>query len=264
MRVFWVDRRLPPCLMRHSTTAQTIRELCRKLKPLGAWDTVEAHGSVKQLPVLNIDLLAHSHNHPDRQQCALKTMVVRACLTRGSANDCIAWNRIGLTNGYFRVFHALTKKHAQRLSRELPQFFRDNPLTVGTGKNKHYKYVGLSIIGDGCRSSRVFPNPPFDTTHDRPPQRHLANQTLLGDANYRTPFLDFFVAGPLPLGVTDVGQVCSLRCLYSLVYVPACKHPKHHVTSSHEIHRHPHDNSLLTACSRSAACPTCPRSSWRR
>lgn len=57
-----------------------IRELCRKLKPLGAWDTVEAHGSVKQLPVLNIDLLAHSHTHPVRHEEALKTMVVRACL----------------------------------------------------------------------------------------------------------------------------------------------------------------------------------------
>ena len=57
-----------------------IRELCRKLKPLGAWDTVEAHGSVKQLPVLNIDLLAHSHTHPVRHEEALKTMVVRACV----------------------------------------------------------------------------------------------------------------------------------------------------------------------------------------
>lgn len=72
-----------------------IRELCRKLKPLGAWDTVEAHGSVKQLPVLNIDLLAHSHTHPDRREEALKTIVVRACLpacvplTRRWVGECL-------------------------------------------------------------------------------------------------------------------------------------------------------------------------------
>lgn len=29
----------------------------------------------------------------------------------------------------------------QRLNRELPQFFRDNPLTSANGKNKDYKCV---------------------------------------------------------------------------------------------------------------------------
>lgn len=103
------------------------------------------------------------------------------------------------------------KTNAQRLNRELPQFFRENPLTVGASKNKHYKCVGQCLTVKSTNAPTDQTCPPINPRHatHRPPQRHLANQTLLGDANYRTPFLDFFVAGPQPLGVTDVGQVRS-------------------------------------------------------
>lgn len=135
------------------------------------------------------------------------------------------------------------KIHTQRLNHELPQFFRENPLTNGKGTSKHYKCVvrRRMLVDHGHRLGRTAhsnPHPPNPTTHpgNRPPQRHLGNQTLLSETDYRTPFLDFFVPGPQPLGVTDVGQVskrpaapvallflCRRACVaYTRIAKPCC------------------------------------------
>ncbi len=47
-------------------------------------------------------------------------------------------------------------------------------------------------------------------------------------AEYTVPFLQFFVPGPQPLGVTDVGQVraCVHTCMRVSIYAVRCCPPR--------------------------------------